>query len=134
EWRVDCRLGPEFDEAPRVIEGTVALVARPLDPSSLHYLGAGRHGVTLTARTGGRLTLLGGEPFGERILMWWNFVARAPGEIAEARNDWELGSRFGSVAHAGERIPAPPLSLRTQREAGSTPPECCHHRSHIPFL
>jgi hypothetical protein len=47
--------------------------------------------------------------------MWWNFVGRTPDEIADARNDWEQGTRFGSVAYAGERIPAPPLSLRAQR-------------------
>jgi len=112
---VDLRLDPAFEYALYVIEGNVALGARLLDPSTLHYLGTGRHGVTLTARTGSHLTLLGGEPFGERILMWWNFVARAPGEIAEARNDWERGNRFGSVVSAEERIPAPPLSLHVQR-------------------
>jgi len=112
---VDLPLEPAFEHALFPIEGDVALDGRPLEPATLYYLGTGRDGVTLTAKKGARVVLLGGEPFGERILMWWNFVARTPEEIAEARNDWELGSRFGSVAHAGERIPAPPLSLRTQR-------------------
>ena len=71
--------------------------------------------MVLTASAGSRVVLLGGEPFGERILMWWNFVARTPEEIAEARNDWEQGNRFGSVAYVGDRIPAPPLSSRVQR-------------------
>jgi quercetin 2,3-dioxygenase len=112
---VDVPLDPTFEHALFLIEGTVALGGRPLDPSTLYYLGTGRDGVTMTARTGSRLTLLGGEPFGERILMWWNFVARTPEEIADARNDWEQGNRFGSAAYAGERIPAPPLSLQVQR-------------------
>jgi quercetin 2,3-dioxygenase len=47
--------------------------------------------------------------------MWWNFVARTPEEIAEARNDWGQGNRFGAVIDAGDRIPAPPLTLRVQR-------------------
>ena len=112
---VDVPLDPGFEHALWPIEGSLALGARPLAPSTLCYLGTGRTGVTLTVRKGSRLALLGGEPFGERILMWWNFVGRAPEEITEARNDWEQGNRFGSVAHAGDRIPAPPLSLRVQR-------------------
>ena len=52
--------------------------------------------------------LIGGAPFGESILMWWNFVARAPEEIAEARSDWEARRRFGEVsAYSGERLAAP---------------------------
>src|SRR5262245_30923943 len=112
---VDVPLELAFEHALFLIEGDVALGARQLDPSTLYYLGTGRDGVTLTARKGSRLVLLGGEPFGERILMWWDFVARTPEESADARNDWERGNRFGPVSHAGERIPAPPLSLRVQR-------------------
>jgi redox-sensitive bicupin YhaK (pirin superfamily) len=104
-----------FEHALFLIDGDVALGAHALEPSTLYYLGTGRDGVTLTARRGSRLLLLGGLPFGERILMWWNFVGRTPDEIADARNDWEQGTRFGSVAYEGERIPAPPLSLRAQR-------------------
>ena len=59
--------------------------------------------------------LLGGQPFGERIRMWWNFVGRTPEEIEQARNDWEQGTRFGSVpVRAADRIPAPPLAPRTR--------------------
>jgi len=112
---VDLALDPSFEHALFLIEGNVALDARPLEPSTLYYLGTDRDGVTLAGKKGSRLVLLGGEPFGERILMWWNFVARTPEEIADARNDWEQGNRFGSVAYVGERIPAPPLSLRVQQ-------------------
>jgi quercetin 2,3-dioxygenase len=108
-------LDPAFEHALFPIDGDVGLEARALEPSTLYYLGARRDGVALTASRGSRLLLLGGLPFGERILMWWNFVGRTPDEIAEARNDWEQGTRFGSVACAGERIPAPPLSLQAQR-------------------
>jgi quercetin 2,3-dioxygenase len=111
---VNVPLAPAFEHALLPIEGNVALGARPLESATLYYLGTGRDGVTLTARKGTRLLLLGGEPFGERILMWWNFVGRMPEEIAEARNDWERGNRFGADAHAGDRIPAPPLTLRVQ--------------------
>ena len=112
---VEVPLDPALEYALWPIEGDVALSGRPLEPSTLYYLGTGRDRVILTARKGSRLLLLGGEPFGEPILMWWNFVARTPKEITEARTDWEQGNRFGAVAHAGDRIPAPPLSLRVQR-------------------
>ena len=112
---VDLPLDPSFEHALMLIEGNVALGDRTLEPSTLYYLGTGRDVVALTASAGSRVVLLGGEPFGERILMWWNFVARTPEEIVEARNAWEQGSRFGSVAYVGDRIPAPPLSSRVQR-------------------
>ncbi len=42
--------------------------------------------------------------------MWWNFVARTPEEIAEARADWENHRRFGEVtAYDGPRLEAPSL-------------------------
>ncbi len=57
--------------------------------------------------------LLGGAPFDETILMWWNFVARTTEEIVAAREDWQRGRRFGVVsAYPGPRIEAPPFVAR----------------------
>jgi hypothetical protein len=33
--------------------------------------------------------LVGGEPFGEDIVMWWNFVGRSHDDVARARADWQ---------------------------------------------
>ena len=41
------------------------------------------------ATTGATLFLLGGEPFEDDIVMWWNFVGRSHEEIVQAREDWE---------------------------------------------
>ena len=49
------------------------------------------------------MLLIGGPPFGETILMWWNFVARTPEELAQAREDWEAGQRFGEVGRIAGR-------------------------------
>jgi redox-sensitive bicupin YhaK (pirin superfamily) len=77
----------------------------------LYYLGTTRSHATFSSDAGGRVLLIGGIPFGETILMWWNFVARTPEEIAEARNDWELRTRFGDVvAYQGPRLSAPELA------------------------
>ncbi|WP_194926998.1 pirin family protein [Catenulispora pinisilvae] len=82
-------------------------------PGPLLYLGTGRSELTLTSRTGAHLILLGGQPFREDIVMWWNFVARTHEDIEEARNDWEKRNteRFPDIAGhtVAERIPAPPL-------------------------
>jgi redox-sensitive bicupin YhaK (pirin superfamily) len=59
---------------------------------------------------GARLLLIGGPPFPEPILMWWNFVARTPEVIAAARTAWEQRQGFGEVkAYQGPRLSAPPL-------------------------
>ena len=43
------------------------------------------------------MLLVGGAPFGEEILVWWNFVARTREEIAAATLDWNAGRHFGPV-------------------------------------
>jgi redox-sensitive bicupin YhaK (pirin superfamily) len=69
----------------------------------------GRDEVVLTAPDGARVLLLGGEPFAEPLLMWWNFVARTRAEIDEARRQWAAADdRFGRVASRLARVPSPP--------------------------
>jgi hypothetical protein len=55
--------------------------------------------------------LIGGEPFHDPIVMWWNFVAGSHEEIAAAREDWLQRERFGEVkGYSGPRVPAPELA------------------------
>jgi redox-sensitive bicupin YhaK (pirin superfamily) len=85
------------------VEGTV------LRPGQLLYLATGREQALVAASAGSRLFLLGGVPLGESLVMWWNFVARTPEEIAAAVADWRDG-RFGTVGgYVGDPMPAPPL-------------------------
>ncbi|HEX6738316.1 MAG TPA: pirin family protein [Vicinamibacteria bacterium] len=112
--RLALPLEAEFEHALVLLEGECALDAAPLALDTLYYLGVGRRELVLA---GGpqpcRLLLLGGAPFGETILMWWNFVGRTTEEIVAAREDWEAGRRFGEVrAYRGERLPAPPFLAR----------------------
>jgi hypothetical protein len=77
----------------------------------LYYLGVNRTSVSFSSSGGGRALFIGGPPFPERILMWWNFVARTPEEIAQFREDWERHLRFGDVtSYRGERLAAPELA------------------------
>jgi quercetin 2,3-dioxygenase len=106
-------LRPNHEHAVLVLDGSLSLAGEELDSGPLLYLGVGRDELTLSSETGARLILLGGEPFEDELVMWWNFVGRSHEEIAAARADWESDDRarrYGVVAgHDGERIPAPEL-------------------------
>ena len=94
---LEVALDAAYEYAALVLNGDCSLEGQPLQERVLYYLGANRSEVCFTSRSGGRLLLVGGPPFPERILMWWNFVARTPQEIADARTDWEERRRFGEV-------------------------------------
>lgn len=89
-----------------------------LTPQQLLYLGVGRDAVDVCSPRGATVFLLGGEPFDDAIVMWWNFVARTHEEIVAGRDAWERqDERFGCVTgHDDRRVPAPPLpSVRLTR-------------------
>jgi redox-sensitive bicupin YhaK (pirin superfamily) len=101
-------LRPDHEHAVLAIDQvTVAGVDVPR--AHLLYLGTGRTELRLSGE--GRAFLLGGEPFPDELVMWWNFVGRSHDEIATAREEWQAGhTRFGEVGgHDGARIPAPDL-------------------------
>ena len=103
-------LESQHEHALLVLSGECALEGQRLEERVLYYLGTQRSEMCLRSGSGARLLLIGGVPFPETILMWWNFVARTPEEIREARNDWEAHRTFGEVpAYTGARIPAPAL-------------------------
>jgi redox-sensitive bicupin YhaK (pirin superfamily) len=104
-------LDPVFEHAVLVLQGDAALDGQRLAADTMYYLGCARTAMELGSTSGARVLLVGGPPFGETILMWWNFVGRTPEELAEARADWEAGRRFGAVsAYRGARLAAPPLA------------------------
>lgn len=90
----------------------------------LCFLGGRRSSIRVRAgAVGATVLLIGGEPLGEDLVMWWNFVGRTHEEIVAARDAWEAGdARFGRVVgHGAERIPAPPLPavrLTPRRRSG----------------
>lgn len=103
-------LRPDFEYAALVLRGTAEIDGLALAPGPLLYLGCGRSDLALGADRPSRLLLLGGEPFEERIVMWWNFVGRGHEEIVRFREDWTAGRGFGDVrGYDGQPLPAPPL-------------------------
>ncbi|GAA1978366.1 pirin family protein [Microbacterium pumilum] len=114
--RVRVRLDEAWEHALVGVDGDVTVMTAAetfvsLDAEHLLYLGVRRDSVEVASTMGATLFLLGGEPFEDDIVMWWNFVGRSHEEIVQAREDWEAASaRFGHVVdHGDERIPAPPL-------------------------
>ncbi|MER8041673.1 pirin family protein [Streptomyces sp. NPDC094032] len=110
---VTLDVDPAFEHGLLVDEGDVRLDGTALRPAELGYAAPGRTTVTLTNSSGraARTVLLGGPPFGEEIVMWWNFIGRDHQDIVTAREEWERASdRFGEVTgYPGDRLPAPAL-------------------------
>ncbi|MFC6599280.1 pirin family protein [Kitasatospora paranensis] len=103
-------LEPEFEYAVLTMSGLTEVDGVRLEPGSMLYLGCGRRELPLHAHTDASLLLLGGEPFEEKLVMWWNFIGRSGEEITQARTDWEQSSRFGEVhGYDGARLHAPEL-------------------------
>jgi redox-sensitive bicupin YhaK (pirin superfamily) len=116
-------LRPDFEYAVLVLDGSATIDGRELTDGPLLYLGTGRDQLMLTGRA--TALLLGGEPFDERIVMWWNFVGGDHDDIAAARAGWADGRwpalepdqqggarqyRFGVVrGYDGEPLAAPAL-------------------------
>lgn len=106
---------PGFEHGVLVDQGRVRVADTSLNAAELGYVPTGADTLTLvneselTART----ILLGGTPFEEEIVMWWNFIGRSHEDIVRAREDWmkELGGpRFGDVpGYDGSPLPAPEL-------------------------
>ncbi len=104
-------LDPAFEHALVALDGAVTVGATRLTPGRLGYLGIGRDDVPLDADGPARVLLLGGTPFPEPLLMWWNYVARTRDEITAAHHDWSRATaRFGPVASPLARLatPGPP--------------------------
>ncbi len=92
-----------------VLEGAVAVGEQRLEPGRLAYLGTGREELVLDADGPARAVLLGGEPFPEPVVVWWNFVGRTREEVTLAHEQWEAGDeeRFGRVPTRLPRTPSP---------------------------
>lgn len=99
-----------FEYAVMPLVGGATVEGEALAVGEWLYFAPGRSRLSLRCTSPARLLVLGGAPFGERLVMWWNLVARSHEEIEAARGDWEAG-RFAPVrpGSLAGRIDAPPL-------------------------
>lgn len=116
--RTVLELEPAFEHGAMTLEGEVAVGGEPLSAGALLYFGPGRERLEVATGSAARLLLIGGAPFGEEVLLWWNFVARTYDEMESATRDWLEGNRFGEVNGArGARLVAPDLKGLRLRDA-----------------
>ncbi|GIT79767.1 hypothetical protein LLS1_14360 [Leifsonia sp. LS1] len=122
-------LRPAFEHGVLVDAGSVSVAGTTVPVAQLAYLAPGRDAVEVVVGADGpaRLVLLGGEPLGEQIVMWWNFIGRSHDEIVAARAQWQAeviagedqAGRFGTVAgYDGSPLPAPELPTVRLRPRG----------------
>jgi redox-sensitive bicupin YhaK (pirin superfamily) len=106
-------LRPGFEYAVLTLDGAATVDDAELKPGPLLYLGSGRSSLRLGTGSASRILLLGGEPFAERLVMWWNFVGREHDEIVQMRADWaDATPRFGTVrGYDGPPLAAPPMPI-----------------------
>jgi redox-sensitive bicupin YhaK (pirin superfamily) len=112
----------DFEYAALTLSGAVEVDGVSLTTGPLLYLGRGRSDLTVRADRPSQVLLLGGEPFEERIIMWWNLVGRSHEEIVRAREDWMAGRRFGTVhGYDGDPLPAPVMPTTPLKPRGRRP-------------
>jgi len=112
---LDLDVDPAFEHGVLCDVGAMHIGGTALAVADLGYQGPGSS--TLRLRNVGdrpaRVLLLGGVPFAEELVMWWNFVGRSHDEIVGYRQQWQdADERFGAVrgySGSGTRLPAPPL-------------------------
>jgi quercetin 2,3-dioxygenase len=108
---IDLAVQPAFEYGVFVVSGQISSAGCVVSTDQLLYLGQGRSSVALETGDGARVMVLGGEPFEEELVMWWNFVGRSHQEIVDNRAAWERREdRFPPVVYRGERVmEAPPM-------------------------
>jgi len=124
---VPLEVDPSFEHGILVDRGSVHVDGVDAKASELVYIPPGDGTLVVSAGDdGARVLVLGGTPFGESIVMWWNFVGRSHEEVVGFRDEWQAqitrdglivpdssdvaDGRFGVVAGDHLRpIPAPEL-------------------------
>ena len=119
---VELQIEPGFEYGVFVAAGQARVEHTDAGVDQLVYLGGGRSSLRLTSDAGARVVILGGEPFEEEVVMWWNFLGRSHEEVAEFREAWlRRDARFAPVVSREEKVleapamPTVPLRPRPRR-------------------
>ena len=113
---INAGIDPEHEHGIVPIDRRVVVDGVIVEPGSVALVPTGFSRLSLeTEGAAGRVMLLGGAPFPERVQMWWNFVARSKEELTQAWRDWSNhdDDRFAPVRSDLTRIDAPrPIWIR----------------------
>jgi redox-sensitive bicupin YhaK (pirin superfamily) len=101
-------LNPSYEHGILVVSGDVTVNGSQVAVDELIYLPVGE---AATVSGNGVALLLGGEPFKEHIVMWWNFIGRSHSEIVAWRDAWneQAAEWVDFEDEVGGWIPAPAL-------------------------
>ncbi len=124
---VVLQIDPRLEHGVLLDQGDVAVAGVLLGIGDLACQGTGSSSLRIrnVGHEPARVLLLGGSPFTEELVMWWNFVGRSHDDIVSYRQLWEShDERFGTVeGYVGTpaRLPAPrlpttPLRPRLRRK------------------
>lgn len=87
---VEVDVEAAYEHGVLVDTGVARVAGQEVKEHELAYLAPGSARLTVEAGAdGARLLLLGGPPFGEPIVMWWNFVGRTHEEVVAYREAWQ---------------------------------------------
>ena len=108
-------LNPTFEHGLVIVGGQATVNGELVTKDQLIYFETGTKELNLEGDF--RAVLIGGEPFPEPIVMWWNFIGRSQEEIAKMRTEWNTNHEvYGSFQdEVGGWIPAPELPNVTLR-------------------
>ncbi|MGM0386186.1 MAG: pirin family protein, partial [Actinomycetota bacterium] len=116
---VHLPVDPAFEHGVLLDSGALTVAGTALEPAWLAYLAPGCTEIVLEAGAEpARAVFIGGEPFEEQIIMWWNLIGRTHDEVVEAREQWQAAiagdpdgvARFGRVSgYDGPPLHAPAL-------------------------
>ena len=93
------------ERAVYVASGSIQIADQSLAAGRMAVLKPGQ-AVDLRARENATVMVLGGEPVGERFLLW-NFVSSSKARLAEAAEDWRQQRMKLPVGDDMEFIPLP---------------------------
>jgi redox-sensitive bicupin YhaK (pirin superfamily) len=124
-------LDPGFEYGVLAAQGSVSVDGIDVPHNAMSYLGEGRSSLSVAssehAEEDSLVLLLGGLPFEEEIVMWWNFIGRSHEEIVEQRAAWNgdgagwVPPRYGQVRDfSGDRLLAPPMPNTRLKARGRT--------------
>jgi redox-sensitive bicupin YhaK (pirin superfamily) len=106
---------PTFEHGVLLDTGALTVAGQAAADHDLVYVPPGQDRLDLAAEDEPvRALLIGGPPFGEAIVMWWNFVGRTHEEVVAFRGAWQgqitedglVEGPFGRPT--GERLPPIP--------------------------
>lgn len=111
EKDLTLELNPAFEYGFLPLTGAATIQNQLVEQGQLLTLETQNHEVKICTEEKTKILILGGEPFTEQLVMWWNFVARTNEEIAEMQHRWNHDDKW--IPHFEDRlggwIPAPQM-------------------------